>query len=146
MDVAKNNVVRDKLKLQFTDLMVSVFILMLFIISNICAQPDLINQFQKSLPKQHAEVQIKKSVSSVGPKNFKAISKLGQGSFGIVYLVEKLKIDAKGKVTPTNKFYALKLLAKKQIMGQNLVKYAKAERDVMTITTHPFSIGLKYAF
>jgi len=37
MDVAKNNVVRDKLKLQFTDLMVSVFILMLFIISNICA-------------------------------------------------------------------------------------------------------------
>ena len=31
-------------------------------------------------------------------------------------------------------------------MGQNLVKYAKTERDVLTITKHPFSIGLKYAF
>ena len=33
----------------------------------------------------------------VGPKNFKAIMKLGQGSFGIVYLVEKLRIDAQGE-------------------------------------------------
>ena len=33
----------------------------------------------------------------VGPKNFKAIMKLGQGSFGIVYLVEKLRIDEHGE-------------------------------------------------
>ena len=28
----------------------------------------------------------------VGPENFHVISKLGQGSFGIVYLVEKINI------------------------------------------------------
>jgi uncharacterized protein (UPF0335 family) len=33
---------------------------------------------------------------SVGPNNFKAIMKLGQGSFGIVYLVEKLKVEGAG--------------------------------------------------
>lgn len=46
----------------------------------------------------------------------------------------------------TRRYYAMKILNKKQIMGQNLVKYAKTERDVLTITKHPFSIGLKYAF
>lgn len=72
--------------------------------------------------------------------------KLGQGSFGIVYLVEKLTIDKQGKATPTKKLYAMKILNKRQIISQNLVKYAKSERDVMTTTSHPFAIGLKYAF
>ena len=53
----------------------------------------------------------------VGPKNFKAIMKLGQGSFGIVYLVEKLKIDANGDQVKTGKFFAMKILNKKQILG-----------------------------
>ena len=86
------------------------------------------------------------SESWVGPKNFKAIMKLGQGSFGIVYLVEKLRIDAQGEQQKTGKFFAMKILNKKQILGQNLVKYAKTERDVLTYTAHPFIVGLKYAF
>ena len=31
-------------------------------------------------------------------------------------------------------------------MGNNLVKYAKTERDVLTYIKHPFIVGLKYAF
>ena len=31
-------------------------------------------------------------------------------------------------------------------MGNNLVKYAKTERDVLTYVKHPFIVGLKYAF
>jgi hypothetical protein len=31
-------------------------------------------------------------------------------------------------------------------MGNNLVKYAKTERDVLTYVKHPFIVGLKSAF
>ena len=40
----------------------------------------------------------------------------------------------------------MKILNKKQIMGMNLVKYAKTERDVLTYIQHPFIISLQYAF
>jgi serine/threonine protein kinase len=40
--------------------------------------------------------------------------KLGQGSFGVVYLVVKILVDPKTKQTKqTNKFYAMKVLNKK---------------------------------
>ena len=56
--------------------------------------------------------------SCVGPNNFKAIMKLGQGSFGVVYLCEKLNFDSKtGEEIKTGKFYAMKILNKKQILG-----------------------------
>ena len=35
---------------------------------------------------------------------------------------------------------------KKQIMGQNLVKYAKTERDVLTYASHNFIVGMRFAF
>ena len=72
--------------------------------------------------------------------------KLGQGSFGVVYLVEKLRFSDKPEPIKTGKYYAMNILNKKQILGQNLVKYAKTERDVLTYTKHPFIVGLKYAF
>jgi serine/threonine protein kinase len=43
--------------------------------------------------------------------------KLGQGSFGQVYLVEKIKIGKDGTQTNTGKTYAMKILNKKQILG-----------------------------
>jgi serine/threonine protein kinase len=52
----------------------------------------------------------------VGPENFKAFMKLGQGSFGVVYLVVKL-IREDDTMRATNKYYAMKILNKKQIMG-----------------------------
>lgn len=83
---------------------------------------------------------------SVGPNNFVPIMKLGQGSFGQVFLVEKITIKADGISVNTGKMYAMKILNKKQILGNNLVKYAKTERDVLSYTKHPFIVGLKYAF
>lgn len=82
----------------------------------------------------------------VGPEHFKIGAKLGQGTFGHVYLVEKLNILPDGTKFHTGNEYAMKILNKKQIMGQNLVKYAKTERDVLTYMSHPFIVGLKFSF
>lgn len=60
--------------------------------------------------------------------------------------MEKITINPDGTQTYTGKQYAMKILNKKQILGNNLVKYAKTERDVLSYTKHPFIVGLKYAF
>jgi serine/threonine protein kinase len=52
------------------------------------------------------------------------VEKLGKGSFGSVYLVKK-KDDPSG--TP----YAMKILEKDKVLAQNLVRYAKTERNVL---------------
>ena len=40
----------------------------------------------------------------------------------------------------------MKTLSKRKILGQNLVRYAKTERDVLSYTRHPFIVNLNYAF
>jgi len=40
----------------------------------------------------------------------------------------------------------MKVLSKTKIIGQNLIKYAKAERNVISYVRHPFIVGLSYAF
>jgi serine/threonine protein kinase len=49
----------------------------------------------------------------VGPSDFRIVSKLGQGSFGIVYLVEKLNKMPDGTIDNTGNLYAMKILNKK---------------------------------
>ena len=73
----------------------------------------------------------------VGPSSFSIIKLIGKGSFGEVYLVRKIS---------NKKLYAMKVLHKCHIMAQNLVKYALTERNVLTITCHPFIVKLNYAF
>ena len=73
----------------------------------------------------------------VTAKDFEAIQLLGKGSFGEVYLVEYKK---------SKELYAMKILMKSKIMGQNLVKYAMTERNVLSYIKHPFIVGLKFAF
>lgn len=71
------------------------------------------------------------------PLDFAALQLLGKGSFGEVYLVQKLD---------TMKLYAMKVLPKEKILGQNLVKYAMTERNVLSYVKHPFIVGLNFAF
>jgi hypothetical protein len=75
--------------------------------------------------------------SKVGPKDFSGILQLGRGSFGEVYLVEK--IDTKEQ-------FALKVLKKEKVLGSNLVRYAFTERNILLHITHPFIVKLNYAF
>ena len=69
--------------------------------------------------------------------SFICLAMLGRGSFGEVYLVQK---------TSSKVLYAMKVLSKDRIMGQNLMKYAMAERNVLSLTNHPFIVKLNFAF
>ena len=77
------------------------------------------------------------SEERITPELFTCHALLGRGSFGSVYLVEKKN---------TQMFYAMKVLNKSLIMNQNIVKYAMTERNVLSITSHPFIVKLNYAF
>mmetsp|Transcript_38738 Transcript_38738/g.28624 ORF Transcript_38738/g.28624 Transcript_38738/m.28624 type:complete len:213 (+) Transcript_38738:844-1482(+) len=89
---------------------------------------------------------VEKAEKQMGPKNFIPIMKLGQGSFGSVYLVQKILHLSDGTIKETDKQYAMKILSKKQVIKSNLIKYTTAERNILTYTSHPFIVGLKYAF
>ena len=73
----------------------------------------------------------------ISPTSFVCLAQLGKGSFGEVYLVQKINSQKK---------YAMKVLRKERIMGQNLLKYAIAERNVLSLTQHPFIVKLNYSF
>lgn len=40
----------------------------------------------------------------------------------------------------------MKVLKKDKIMGRNLTRYAMTERNVLSVSNHPFIVGLHYAF
>lgn len=73
----------------------------------------------------------------VGAGAFEIISMLGKGSFGHVYLVKKVENGC---------YYALKVLNKRQITQNNLLKYAITEKNVLSYIRHPFIVSLRYAF
>ena len=77
------------------------------------------------------------SVLKIGPKDFNIIGLLGKGSFGNVYLVQK--IDNKC-------YYAMKALEKQKFIKNNLLKYAITEKNVMVLNNNPFIVKLYFAF
>lgn len=78
-----------------------------------------------------------KNNRKVGPDSFKVIKLLGVGSFGEVFLVEKID---------SGKLFAMKILKKDKIFKRNLTKYAVVERNVLCVSSHPFIVKLHYAF
>jgi ankyrin repeat protein len=74
---------------------------------------------------------------TIRPHDFLLIKKLGEGSFGKVYLA---------KHKSSNTLYALKMLDKEKFEGKKIFRYAKAERDVLSYSEHPFIVTLHYAF
>lgn len=73
----------------------------------------------------------------LSPQDFQVLQQLGKGSFGEVFLVQKVD---------TQKLFAMKVLPKDKIMSENLIKYALTERKVTSYLKHPFIVSLNYAF
>ena len=111
----------------FSNNMHVLLIILLVAFLNICKDPKQVDTFKSSKPRYEEVVASEESkqltenqkyvtiwkagqvdiggeeLTSVGPENFKALMKLGQGSFGVVYLVLKLLRDPQsGQLTATN--------------------------------------------
>ena len=69
--------------------------------------------------------------------DFTKLKFLGRGSFGEVLLV-KLKLN--------NKYYAMKILVKKQVKMRHQEAHTKTERDIMVKINCPFIVNIKFAF
>ena len=69
--------------------------------------------------------------------DFIKLKVLGKGSFGEVLLV-KLKAN--------NKYYAMKILIKKQVKLRHQEVHTKTERDLMVKINCPFIVNIKFAF
>lgn len=77
------------------------------------------------------------ALNKINPQHFEPMQLLGTGSFGEVYLVRKRSSGV---------LYAMKVQSKLKIIGNNLVKYAQTERNVLSYIEHPFIVNLNYAF
>lgn len=66
---------------------------------------------------------------------FVVLKQIGKGSFGEVFLVKK-----------GEELFAMKVLQKDKILAQNLIIYARTERNILSQMHHPFMVSLNFAF
>jgi serine/threonine protein kinase len=70
-------------------------------------------------------------------EDFEVMSRLGRGAFGEVFKVKQIA---------TGEVFAMKVLDKEEYFKSKLLRYAKAERNVLVMLNHPFITHLYYAF
>ena len=73
----------------------------------------------------------------VGPSTFASIQLLGKGDVGRVYLVQN-KEDGQ--------LYAMKVLAKAEMIKRNKIKRVLAEQSILIASNHPFIVPLYHSF
>jgi len=89
-----------------------------------------------------AEIELKdvrKEGHMANVSQFELLKVLGQGSFGKVFLVRKIKGRDAGKL------YAMKVLKKATLKVRDRIR-TKMERNILAQISHPFIVKLHYAF
>ncbi|XP_066104132.1 ribosomal protein S6 kinase alpha-2 isoform X3 [Saccopteryx bilineata] len=82
---------------------------------------------------------VKEGFEKADPSQFELLKVLGQGSYGKVFLVRKVKGPDAGQL------YAMKVLKKATLKVRDRVR-SKMERDILAEVNHPFIVKLHYAF
>ncbi|XP_038615299.1 ribosomal protein S6 kinase alpha-2 isoform X1 [Tachyglossus aculeatus] len=82
---------------------------------------------------------VKEGFEKADPSQFEFLKVLGQGSYGKVFLVRKIKGSDSGQL------YAMKVLKKATLKVRDRVR-SKMERDILAEVNHPFIVKLHYAF
>uniref|UniRef100_A0A3B3Q1Y4 non-specific serine/threonine protein kinase n=1 Tax=Paramormyrops kingsleyae TaxID=1676925 RepID=A0A3B3Q1Y4_9TELE len=82
---------------------------------------------------------VKEGCERGDPQQFELLKVLGQGSFGKVFLVKKIRGPDAGQL------YAMKVLKKATLKVRDRVR-TKMERDILVEVNHPFIVKLHYAF
>lgn len=80
---------------------------------------------------------VKDKNQDVSLKDFQIKSVIGRGSFGKVFLVQKVQ---DGKV------YAMKSLRKDVILDYDQIESTLLEKDILLKADHPFLVGMEYVF
>ena len=70
-------------------------------------------------------------------RDFTIAKCIGKGSYGKVFLVKKNDND---------KYYAMKVLKKKEMKKNGQVEHTMAERRILGLITSDFIVCLRYAF
>ncbi|XP_029541321.2 ribosomal protein S6 kinase alpha-2 isoform X2 [Oncorhynchus nerka] len=81
----------------------------------------------------------KEGFEKADPSQFELLKVLGQGSYGKVFLVRKIRGSDRGQL------YAMKVLRKATLKVRDRVR-SKMERDILAEVNHPFIVKLHYAF
>lgn len=95
------------------------------------------NEISKGIISRNINENYKEELYDVRQSDLIYIKKLGEGSFGHVYLVHN-KIDGK--------LYALKACSKAQIVNKSIEKYTCREKNVLDNLNHPLIIKLYKTF
>uniref|UniRef100_A0A669BIL6 Ribosomal protein S6 kinase n=1 Tax=Oreochromis niloticus TaxID=8128 RepID=A0A669BIL6_ORENI len=82
---------------------------------------------------------VKEGCEKADPSQFQLLKVLGQGSYGKVFLVRKIRGMDRGQL------YAMKVLKKATLKVRDRVR-SKMERDILAEVNHPFIVKLHYAF
>ena len=80
---------------------------------------------------------ISQKKSPIQFRDFEVTQLLGEGSFGKVF--KAIKID-------TGRSYAMKSMKKQFLIGNNQIKYAVSEAEIMKELDHPYVLRLCYTF
>ncbi|XP_077977201.1 ribosomal protein S6 kinase alpha-3-like isoform X2 [Glandiceps talaboti] len=90
-----------------------------------------------------SEIELKdvtrEGLEKADPSHFELLKVLGQGSFGKVFLVRKIRGNDGGTL------YAMKVLKKATLKVRDRVR-TKMERDILVEVNHPFIVKMQYAF